>query len=204
MEPAVESVEPVSKLVSIDLSQKNSDELLELISNVIGEIRELECVICQKPLYSENEYTTKCSHTFHKSCMYEWRIVCMGHPKITTCPSCREPLFNRNGREISSSRNVTTGPAAEAFVINFDFTQPIQRPDVEELTLDSVPSEQPRSTFSVHRIPLPSEESFIMPSLLNSRELLSQYFANEMGQTNRQPSERAQNLISRIMRDDFV
>lgn len=53
-----------------------------LVKLIILYKKNIECSICYQCLSTEETFTTKCNHIFHKQCMDKW---CK-----TTCPYCRQ------------------------------------------------------------------------------------------------------------------
>ena len=79
------------------------DRLNNIIKILLGELRDDECPICQKLLYSENEINTICNHKFHLSCINNWIFSCSKNHKSTHCPVCRTRLCESGGNLIELS-----------------------------------------------------------------------------------------------------
>jgi len=54
--------------------------------------RKKDCSICLKPIGDVDCFVTKCSHTFHGSCVLNWLKFQREHHKEEHCPLCRSSL----------------------------------------------------------------------------------------------------------------
>lgn len=76
-----------SKCNSINIKNRlQQDNIQDDSDNLI----DMECSICQETIDNKTDIIklNKCSHIFHKSCMYEWVDA-----KGKTCPLCRSVLY---------------------------------------------------------------------------------------------------------------
>ena len=70
----------------------NTEERKKEKETDIESERKKDCSICLKPIGDVDCFITKCSHTFHGSCVLNWLKFQRDHHKEEHCPLCRGSL----------------------------------------------------------------------------------------------------------------